>query len=98
MLKPKRAVRAAAASPVAEEEQFELLMGHVKRRVAEYGERILNGDIRLDPYEMGTDDACRYCAYHSVCGFDRKLEGCEKRRLQPMDREEVWEKMKEEQG
>lgn len=87
-----------AASPVAEEEQFELLMGHVKRRVAEYGERILNGDIRLDPYEMGTDDACRYCAYHSVCGFDRKLEGCEKRRLQPMDREEVWEKMKEEQG
>ena len=87
-----------AASSVAEEEQFRLLMGHVRRRIAEYGERILSGDIRLDPYEMGTDDACRFCAYHSVCGFDRKLEGCEKRRLQPMEREEVWKRMKEEQG
>ena len=46
------------------------------------------------PYELGEEDACRYCRYHSVCGFDRKLNGCEKRRLRPMNRQEIWEELK----
>ncbi len=86
-----------AASPVADEGQLKSLLRHVQRKIAEYGERILKGDIRLSPYELGDEDACGFCIYHSVCGFDRKLEGCEKRRLRPMDRLEIWEKLKEEE-
>lgn len=83
-----------AGSSVAEEAQFQSLIGHVQKKLVEYGERILGGDIRMYPYELGEEDACRYCRYHSVCGFDRKLNGCEKRRLRPMNRQEIWEELK----
>lgn len=85
-----------AASSVADDEQFRRLSRHVQKKLAEYGERILKGDISLKPYELGDEDACRFCRYHSVCGFDRKVEGCKKRRLRPLDKEEIWERLKEE--
>ena len=84
-----------AASSVADDGQFELLARHVQRKLLEYGERILKGDIRIQPYELGDEDACRFCSYHSVCGFDRKVDGCEKRRLRPMDRMEIWEHLQQ---
>lgn len=84
-----------AASSVADDRQFQLLSGHVQKKLLEYGERILKGDIRMLPYELGDEDACRFCSYHSVCGFDRKVDGCEKRRLRPMDRTEVWEHLQQ---
>ncbi len=84
-----------AASSVADDGQFELLVRHVQRKLLEYGERILKGDIRIQPYELGDEDACRFCSYHSVCGFDRKVDGCEKRRLRPMDRMEIWEHLQQ---
>ena len=87
-----------ASSSVAEDEQFLALSRHVQKKLAEYGERILKGDIRMKPYELGEEDACRYCRYHSVCGFDRKVEGCEKRRLRPLDKMEIWNRLKEEQA
>ena len=82
-----------ASSSVAEEEQFLKLIRHVQKKLVEYGERILKGDIRMEPYELGAEDACRFCPYHSVCGFDGRLEGCTKRRLRPMERWEVWERL-----
>ncbi len=82
-----------ASSSVAEEEQFLKLTRHVQKKLVEYGERILKGDIRMEPYELGAEDACRFCPYHSVCGFDGRLEGCTKRRLRPMERWEVWERL-----
>lgn len=85
-----------AASSVAGEEQFLRLTGHVQKKLREYGERILKGDIALRPYELSGEDACQYCSYHSVCGFDRKVEGCEKRRLRPLDKAEIWKKLEEE--
>ncbi|MDE6960346.1 MAG: helicase-exonuclease AddAB subunit AddB [Lachnospiraceae bacterium] len=84
-----------AGSSVAGEEHFARLTRHVEKKLMEYGERILKGDIRMQPYELGEEDACEYCRYHSVCGFDRKVEGCEKRRLRPMDKAEIWERLKE---
>lgn len=85
-----------AYSSVAAEEEFARLAKHVQKKLAEYGKRILQGEIALSPYEMGSQDACSYCDYHSVCGFDRKLPGCSKRRLVPMEKEEIWKKLREE--
>jgi len=87
-----------SASSVAEEEQFRRLSGHVRKKLSEYGERILKGDISIQPYELGDEDACRLCRYHSVCGFDRKVEGCEKRRLRPLDKAEIWRRLEEEEA
>lgn len=86
-----------AASSVADDAQFQRLSRHVQKKLSEYGERILKGDIGLRPYELGDEDACRFCRYHSVCGFDRKVEGCKKRRLRPLDKAEIWERLKEDE-
>jgi len=87
-----------ATSSVAEEEEFMQLLHHVSRKLSEYGERILKGDIRMQPYELGDENACSYCTYHSVCGFDQNIKGCEKRRLQFMEKSEVWNRLKEEES
>ena len=82
-----------ASSSVADEEQFGRLTRHVQKKLREYGERILKGDIRMQPYELRDEDACGVCPYHSVCGFDGKVEGCGKRHLRPMEQSEIWEKL-----
>ncbi|MCD8096519.1 MAG: helicase-exonuclease AddAB subunit AddB [Lachnospiraceae bacterium] len=82
-----------AASSVADEEQLLALSRHASAKLKDYGERILRGEVSLAPYELRQEDACRFCAYHSVCGFDRRLPGCEKRRLEPLEPDEVWEKI-----
>lgn len=97
-LKLKKDGDYTAASSVADEEQFLRLVRHVQKKLMEYGERILHGDIRMEPYELGDEDACRFCRYHSVCGFDRKMEGCEKRRLQPLDKSEIWKRLGEDEA
>ncbi len=88
----------SAASSAGTEEQMRELSRHVQRKLSEYGKRILDGDISLKPYEMGDETACSFCKFHEVCGFDRRLPGCEKRRLHPMEREEVWEAIRKEQA
>ncbi len=84
-----------AASSVANEERIGKLMAHVQKLIRDYGKRILDGDIRMDPYELGDRDACAYCAYHSVCGFDRKVPGCEKRQLYSLEKDEIWKRIEE---
>ena len=88
----------SASSSVAEEDQLLRLSRHVKRKLSRYGEEILNGNISLSPYELREEDACRFCSYHSVCGFDSRLEGCEKRQLEPLEKEEIWKKLEEEES
>lgn len=87
-----------ANSSVAEEKQLELLLQHVQRQLIDYGSKILEGDISMQPYELGEQDACMYCSYHSVCGFDGKIEGCKKKNLPPLKKEDIWERLKNEEG
>ena len=40
-------------------------------------------------------DACTYCPYSRVCGFDRKIPGFRKRELEAIPEEEALRKMEE---
>ena len=33
--------------------------------------------------------AVTYCAYRDICGFDVRVEGCEYRKMEKLDREEA---------
>lgn len=94
----KKAVATVPLLPWRKEDQLLRLSRHVKRKLSRYGEEILNGNISLSPYELREEDACRFCSYHSVCGFDSRLEGCEKRQLEPLEKEEIWKKLEEEES
>ena len=52
---------------VAEEQELLRLSRHVNRKLTEYGQRILAGEVSLAPYELQDDNACRFCTFHSVC-------------------------------
>ena len=80
-------------SSVATREQFQLLNQYVKNKIAEIRSHILSGDAEVSPYEMGKKNACAYCAYQGVCGFDKKIPGYEYRRLRQFADEEIWKYM-----
>lgn len=80
-------------SSVATREQFQLLNQYVKNKISEIRSHILSGDAEVSPYEMGKKNACAYCAYQGVCGFDKKIPGYEYRRLRQFADEEIWKSM-----
>ena len=61
------------ASSVLSEQDFATISDYVNFKIKELGTSILDGDIGLAPYEQKNEDACTYCAYSGVCGFDKRL-------------------------
>ena len=77
-------------SSVADRKQFSVLGRYVRTKIEKIRSSILEGDAEVSPYELGKKNACTYCPYITVCGFDRKLSGYEFRRLKNFSDEELW--------
>lgn len=77
------------------EDDFSLLRRHTRRKLRDLAQQMLDGNVRVSPAETADIDACKYCAYASICGFDESLDGCEKRRL-GLNNAAVMQKMREE--
>lgn len=75
------------ASSVLSGRDFQTVSDYVNHKIKELGVSILDGDIGLNPYEQKDADACTYCDYKSVCGFDRKLGAGLVRHLDELDQE-----------
>ena len=58
----------------------------------------MDGKAEIDPYRYGTRNACDYCPYRGICGFDTKIEGYGFREITSMKRDEAIGKMREETG
>lgn len=86
------------ASGILSKEDFQTISDYVNHKIKEIGTSILGGEISLNPYEQGKQNACTYCSYRSICGFDRKLGTGLVRELPEMDDETVLERMKGERG
>lgn len=68
---------------------------YVSEKIGKIGREILDGKISLNPYEMGGEEACTWCAFRRVCGFEASLPGCGKRKLEDMGSREALEKMRD---
>ncbi len=86
----------SARSSVMSGEELQKVSNYVNQKVYQIGTQILHGDISINPYEKGQTDACTYCAYKSVCGFDGKIPGYKKRKLDGMSKDEAMERIVEE--
>lgn len=84
----------AANSKAASQEQFADMLHYVNYKSREIGRKILEGNTEVNPFERQKENACEYCPYRSVCGFDEKIPGYGYRRLNPYTAREVWEHMK----
>ena len=89
----------SARSSILQENDFRVISDYVNLKIREIGTGILNGNIELNPYIQGSGqsakDACTYCPYSRVCGFDRKIPGFRKRELEAIPEEEALRKMEE---
>ena len=82
-----------AKSSVATRKRFQALQDYVYTKVRQIGQEILDGNTDVHPYKSGSRTACDYCRYHSICGFDKKLEGYDYKRLKNMKPEEIWDEI-----
>lgn len=79
-------------------EELQDISAYVNHKIKKIGREILDGNIRLHPYESGNREACTFCEYRQVCGFDPKIRGYEKKRIGDMSREEALEAIRKEVG
>ena len=72
-------------------QQFELLSLHVDKMLQSAKENIKTGHNVCSPYfKSDNDNACNFCDYHTVCGFDEEL-GDKRRFIEKINDEDVWE-------
>jgi ATP-dependent helicase/nuclease subunit B len=65
----------AATSKTVSGEDFCTISQYVNNILLDAGRRIVGGDIDVSPYKMGDKTGCDYCPYHTVCGFDTRVDG-----------------------
>ena len=85
----------SARSSLMSREELQIISNYVNHKVKNIGREILEGVISTKPYERGSEEACTYCAYRKVCGFDPTIPGYEKRILPDMDKAEILKEMQE---
>lgn len=83
-----------SSASVATPEQWETLLGSVRRTIVEIGTRITEGDVQIAPYRLGTETACTHCAYKPVCRFEEGMDGSEYHLLNKPGKERLWELLK----
>lgn len=82
-------------SQKAEREEFQVLSNFVNHKIRDIGQKIFDGDIAANPYQLGDKTGCDYCPYSGVCGFDAAMPGQEYRKLENIkDQGEILERMR----
>ena len=61
-------------SDVAQKQEFDALLAHVRKRLGQLADGILSGEIAVRPYRINTDTPCPQCNYRAVCRFDPAVD------------------------
>ena len=78
-------------------EDFHTIGRYMRRKITEMGGAIYDGRIPVSPYKNEKGTACDYCPYHSVCGFDARMEEYAYRDFKKQSTEEVLEAIRREE-
>lgn len=88
---PLQTTKEGKMSSAASEKQFNSLSKYVHKKVISFAKEILDGNIELNPYKMNEKNACTYCNYNAVCGFETQLDGNNYRKLKKYNETDIWE-------
>lgn len=77
-------------------QDFETISRYTNRTIGRIGREILEGHVEAAPYRTAKREACTYCPYRGICGFDERLEGFSYRELRGGKTQEILERMREE--
>ena len=79
-------------------EEMGSLLEYAKTKAVDSGKEILAGEVSVSPMGGKQTNACDYCAYRAVCGFDKRLPGYTYREKTCASEGEVLAKIKQEGG
>lgn len=82
-------------SSIATIDQFQQLQKYITDLMHSFSLKIMEGDVFHNPYKSKNKDACSYCKFSSVCGFDCKIEGYRYRKLRQLSNDDIWNLLKE---
>ena len=88
----KGTIDSRSRSKLASLESFGSIFRKIDEEILNMADSLLNGDIKRLPAKKSVD-ACAYCDYKAVCGYD---EGKETRRIEKQNDSEILEQLKEE--
>ena len=72
------------------EAELDVLIKHNRNKFVEAGNKIVSGDITLNPAYQGKERiACRYCPFRSVCDFDVMLKENNYHRIEQLPKKEI---------
>jgi ATP-dependent helicase/nuclease subunit B len=74
------------------------MMDYTQGKKEELQVEILDGIIAQEPYRKDKETACDYCPYTKICSFEGARSGAAYRDLKQMEREEILQKMREEEA
>ncbi len=83
---------ASALKQMKSPEELEAIIDYAKWKAADTYERRNRGDIRVNPYKRGSETACTFCPFFTICGFDREYGAYME--VQEETDQEILEKMK----
>lgn len=88
----------SARSSVITEGDMQVVSDYVNHKIRQIGAGILDGTISASPCEHNGNQACTYCAYKNVCGYDSRIGGYQMRKLEKLGTEEALMYMRKETG
>ena len=76
---------------VATVDQWEQLFVSVERSIRHIGNRMMQGDVGVKPYRIGSKIACAFCSFQPVCQFDRTSVNNNYVDLNAMSKQKTWQ-------
>lgn len=81
-------------SDVVSKRSFDALLRHIRTTMGQLADGILDGDVSVRPYRMGSLSPCSWCPMSSVCRFEMGISDV--RFLDSLKKPEVLQKLSEE--
>lgn len=79
------------SSDAADAGSFQAVIEHTRAKLGELGDGILDGDVAVRPYRLGTFSPCSWCTMASVCRFEMGI--CDVRFLETLKRSDVFQRL-----
>ncbi|WEK53066.1 MAG: helicase-exonuclease AddAB subunit AddB [Candidatus Cohnella colombiensis] len=84
----------SARSQVADVGQWNVLRKSVRSQIRQIGQRMVEGDVAINPYKLDRRSPCTFCEFRPVCHIDSQVEGNSYQVLsKATSREELWKRL-----
>jgi len=86
----------SSRSSAVEADDFKLLIEHVRSLMAQIGQEIVGGKVKIEPCRYSGVTSCDYCPYKGICQFDQLFENNKFRYMKKKKDEEVLDEIRKE--